>query len=94
MEDGKKHSYSFDGVRYFFVEKFYPADFKKETLRTPLGFRMFDLTEVLGAEKLPEVGKIAELLEEKEVCNVWWMFGVRKLLVCHGRICTEPQKIQ
>ena len=47
------------------MEKFYPTDFKKDTLRAPMGTRMFDLTEVLGVEKLPETEKIAELLGER-----------------------------
>ena len=65
IEDGKKYGYNFDATRYFFVEKFYPTDFQKSTPRAPMGSRMFDLTEVLKLDKLPETEKIAEMLSEK-----------------------------
>lgn len=54
--------------RYFFVEKFYETDFKKNTLRAPMGSRIFDLTDVLNQKdiKLPETEEIAKLLRNKE----------------------------
>lgn len=51
--------------RYFFVDKFYETDFKKITLRAPMGTRVFDLTQIFETERIPETKKIAELLKEK-----------------------------
>jgi len=65
IEDGKKYGYDMSGQRYFFVDEFYETDFKKVTPRAPMGSRMFDLTEILGVEKLPDIKTIAELLKEK-----------------------------
>jgi len=65
IEDGKNYGYELMATRYFFVEKFHETDFKKNTPRAPMGSRIFDLTNVLETEKLPEVAKIAELLHEK-----------------------------
>lgn len=50
---------------YFFVEKFYLTDFKKVTPRAPRGTRIFNLTQELGMEQLPDTQKIAELLKTK-----------------------------
>ena len=63
--DGKNYGYGLDAERYFFVEKFYPTDFPKVTKGPSMGTRMFDLTEVLHEEKLPDTETIAELLKEK-----------------------------
>ena len=65
IEDGKKYGYILDDIRYFFVDKFYVTDFKKITSRAPMGSRVFDLTQVLEIEKLPETIEIAELLYTK-----------------------------
>lgn len=65
MEDGKKYGYDMISERYFFVDKFYETDFKKITPRAPMGTRVFDLTQVLELEKLPDVQGIAELLRTK-----------------------------
>lgn len=67
MEDAKTYGYDLRKYehRYFFVDKFYETDFKKITKRAPLGTRIFDLTEVLEIEDLPDVSKIAELLKDK-----------------------------
>lgn len=65
IEDGKKYEYVLDAHRYFFVDKFYETDFPKVTPRAPMGSRMFDLTEVLGVQDLPDTEKIAMLLKEK-----------------------------
>lgn len=51
--------------RYFFVEKFYETDFKKITPKSSMGTRIFDLSQVLGLNKIPDTEKIAELLKEK-----------------------------
>jgi hypothetical protein len=51
--------------RYFFVDKFYETDFKKITPRAPMGTRIFDLTEILEIEKIPEVEELANILKEK-----------------------------
>ena len=51
--------------RYFFVEKFYETDFPKRTLRAPMGPRIFDLTQVLNTDHLPDTAEIARRLREK-----------------------------
>ena len=65
IEDGKKYEYVLDAHRYFFVDRFYETDFPKVTPRAPMGSRIFDLTEVLGVQDLPDTEKIAMLLKEK-----------------------------
>lgn len=67
MDDAKSYGYDLRNYehRYFFVDKFYDTDFKKITKRAPLGTRVFDLTEVLGREDLPDVSEIADLLKDK-----------------------------
>lgn len=65
IEDGKNYGYVLDAIRYFFVDKFYETDFKKVTPRAPMGSRVFDLTQILEIEKLPETQDIAELLKTK-----------------------------
>ena len=65
--DGVQHGYDIKSRkhRYFFVEKFYETDFKKITPRAPMGTRIFDLTQILETENLPETQEIAELLKSK-----------------------------
>lgn len=65
IEDGKNYGYVMTGERYFFVDKFYETDFKKITPRAPMGTRVFDLTQVLETEQLPETEGIAGLLKTK-----------------------------
>ena len=67
MIDGDSYGYNLRTVehRYFFVDKFYETDFKKISPRAPMGTRVFDLTQVLGTEDLPETEKIAKLLMDK-----------------------------
>lgn len=67
MDDAKSYGYDLINYehRYFFVDKFYDTDFKKITKGAPLGTRVFDLTEVLGREDLPDVSEIADLLKDK-----------------------------
>lgn len=65
IEDGKKYGYVMTGERYFFVDKFYETDFKKITPRAPMGTRVFDLSQVLETENLPETQEIAEILKTK-----------------------------
>ena len=65
IEDGKNYGYVMTGERYFFVDKFFETDFKKITPRAPMGTRVFDLTQVLETEQLPETEGIAELLKTK-----------------------------
>ncbi len=67
MIDGDSYGYNLRTVehRYFFVDKFYETDFKKISPRAPMGTRVFDLTQVLGTEELPETEKIAKLLMDK-----------------------------
>ena len=65
IEDGKNYGYELAATRYFFVDKFYETDFKKITPRAPMGSRIFDLTQILEIENLPETQEIAELLNDK-----------------------------
>ncbi len=67
IADGDEHGYDLRTIkhRYFFVEEFYETDFKKIAPRAPMGTRIFDLTQVLGTENLPETQEIAELLKTK-----------------------------
>lgn len=67
IADGDSHGYDLRTIehRYFFVEKFYETDFKKVTPKAPMGSRIFDLTQVLGTEDLPDTKEIAELLRDK-----------------------------
>ena len=51
--------------RYYFVERFYETDFQKITPKAPMGSRVFDLTQILETENLPETAKIAEMLRTK-----------------------------
>lgn len=68
IEDAISYGYDLRSVkqRYFFVEKFFETDFKKITPRPPMGTRIFDLTQVLNIDTLPETSKIAELLKTKD----------------------------
>lgn len=63
IEDAKNYGYVLSNERYFFVDKFYETDFKKVSSGAPMGSRLFDLTNVLGLDKLPSVQKIANLLK-------------------------------
>lgn len=64
MEDGDSHGYDLRTIkhRYFFVERFYETDFKKITPRAPMGSRVFDLTQVLGTEDIPDTENLARIL--------------------------------
>ena len=66
IEDGKTHGYDLLAVkhRYFFVERFYATDFRKITPGPSRGTRIFDLSALLGTEKLPAVEEIAERLRK------------------------------
>lgn len=65
MSDGDSHGYDLRTIehRYFFVEKFYQTDFKKITPGGSMGTRIFDLSQLLGTDDIPEVEEIAELLK-------------------------------
>ena len=65
IEDAKNYGYVLSNERYFFVDKFYETDFKKVSSGAPMGSRMFDLTNVLGLDKLPSTQEIANLLKLK-----------------------------
>lgn len=65
IEDAKNYGYVLDANRYFFVDKFYETDFRKITPRAPMGSRIFDLTQILETEQLPETQEIAEKLAMK-----------------------------
>ena len=64
MADGDSHGYDLRSIehRYFFVDKFYETDFKKVTPRAPMGTRIFDLTQVLGTEDIPDIEELAQRL--------------------------------
>lgn len=51
--------------RYFFVEKFIETNFIKTTPRALWGSRIFDLSQLLGVDKIPETEEVAKLLSEK-----------------------------
>ena len=63
-EDAKNYGYDMSNTRYFIVDEFYETDFKKNTPYAPRGSRVFDLTELLNTEKLPDVKVIADELRE------------------------------
>lgn len=67
IQDGMRYGYDLRTVehRYFFVEKFYETDYKKITPRAPMGTRIFDLSQILESEEIPDTEKLAELLKEK-----------------------------
>ena len=67
IEDGYTHNYDLLSKkhRYFFVEKFFETDFKKITPKGAMGTRIFDLSQILNTDTLPETEKIAELLKDK-----------------------------
>lgn len=67
MADGDSHGYDLRSIehRYFFVDKFYETDFKKITPRAPMGTRIFDLTQVLGTEDIPDTEDLALRLTEE-----------------------------
>ena len=67
MVDGDSHGYDLRVIehRYFFVEKFYETDFKKVTPRAPMGTRIFDLTQILGTENIPDTEQLAEVLKNE-----------------------------
>ena len=67
LKDGDLHGYDLRTVkhRYFFVENFYETDFRKITPRAPMGARVFDLSQILETEKLPDTQIIAEELKTK-----------------------------
>ena len=67
MEEEKQRGNDLFSIkhRYFFVEKFYETDFPKRTLRAPMGPRIFDLTQVLNTDHLPDTAEIARRLREK-----------------------------
>lgn len=67
IKDGISYGYDLKRIehRYFFVEEFLPTDFQKITPRAPMGSRVFNLTEVLNINELPDTHVIAKLLLSK-----------------------------
>lgn len=67
MFDGDSHGYDLRTIkhRYFFVDKFYETDFAKISPRAPMGTRIFDLTQVLGTEIIPDTKELAQVLMTK-----------------------------
>lgn len=67
MADGDSHGYDIRSVehRYFFVDKFYETDFKKVTPRAPMGSRIFDLSQLLEKDEIPETEELAKELRTK-----------------------------
>lgn len=67
IKDGISYGYDLKRIehRYFFVEEFLSTDFQKITPRAPMGSRVFNLTEVLNINELPDTHVIAKLLLSK-----------------------------
>lgn len=67
MAAGYSHGYSLRTIkhRYFFVENFYETDFKKISPGGSMGTGIFDLSDLLETDKLPDVEKIVEILKNK-----------------------------
>ena len=67
MEDALSYGYDLKNYKhkYFFVDKFYETDFRKLSKGGSMGAKIFDLTEILKSDSLPEVDQIAEILKEK-----------------------------
>ncbi len=65
--DGDSHGYDLRTTehRYFFVEKFYKTNFNKVTPRASMGSRIFDLTQVLGSDEIPDTEELAQCLMNK-----------------------------
>ena len=49
--------------RYFFVEQFYPTDFKKSSKNPIQKSKLFNLAEMLGYKTMPDTKKIASDLD-------------------------------
>lgn len=69
MVDGDSHGYDLRSIehRYFFVDNFYKTDFRKTTHGGCMGTRIFDLTQVLGKEDIPDSEELS-----KELCDKTW----------------------
>ena len=67
MEDALSYGYDLKNYnhKYFFVDKFYETDFRKVSKGGSMGSKIFDLTEILKSDNLPEVDQIAEILKDK-----------------------------
>jgi len=52
-------------MQIFYFEKFYDTDFKKITPKAPMGTRVFDLSQILELDELPDTKTIAEILKSK-----------------------------
>ncbi len=65
IKDSKNYGYDLSNTRYFFVDKFYETDFKKITPRAPMGPRIFDLSQILETDQIPETQKIADIIRNK-----------------------------
>lgn len=67
MDDALSYGYDLKNYKhkYFFVDKFYETDFRKMSKGGSMGAKIFDLTEILNTDKLPEVDQIAEILKDK-----------------------------
>ena len=67
MADGDSYGYDLRSVehRYFFVDKFFETDFKKISPRAPMGTRIFDLTQVLGTDVIPDTEELSKRLAQE-----------------------------
>ena len=67
IKDALSYGYDLKNYKhkYFFVDKFYETDFRKVSKGGSMGAKIFDLTEILKSDNLPEVDQIAEILKEK-----------------------------
>lgn len=65
IQDSNNYGYNIKDVEhnYFFVEKFYQTDYKKNTSGAPMGTRIFDLSQILNITQAIPTETIAKLLE-------------------------------
>ena len=65
VADGDLHGYDLRTIehRYFFVDKFYETDFKKITPGGAMGSRIFDLSQLLETDDIPDALEIASVLK-------------------------------
>lgn len=67
IQDSNRYGYDLTSIEhnYFFVEKFFDTDFKKNTSGAPMGTRIFDLAQLLNISPLTSTETIAKLLENQ-----------------------------
>lgn len=68
IDRAKKYGYDLENVshRYFFVDKFYPTDFKKDSNYPIQKSKFFNLAEILDCKNMPDTNTIADTLNGKK----------------------------